>query len=56
MSSPTEPRPGIRDWLVGGGLLALSLWLLAVYAEGQLHHTVHFLFDLLVYRDRILPF
>lgn len=53
MSSPTERRRAIRSWLAGGVLLATSLYLLAVYAEGQLRHTVRFLFEILVYRDRI---
>lgn len=56
MSSPSERPPGIRSWLAGGLLLAASLYLLSVYAEGQLGHTVRFLFEVLVYRDRIFPF
>ncbi len=48
--------PRLTDWLVGGGLLAAALGLLSIYAEGQLTHTVRFLFELVVYRDRILPF
>ncbi|MFB3041825.1 MAG: hypothetical protein ACE1ZS_08560 [Candidatus Poribacteria bacterium] len=33
----------IRDWLVGGGLLALSLYLCSLYAKGQWEHTIRFL-------------
>lgn len=36
--------PGkIKDWLIGGALLALSLYLFSVYARGQLGYTIRFL-------------
>ncbi len=37
----------IEDWLLAGLLLAVSLYLLAVYAEGQWWHTTRFLRQLL---------
>jgi len=33
----------IRDWLIGLGLLALSLYLVLIYAKGQWEHTIRFL-------------
>lgn len=53
MSSRTDGRRGRWRWLAGGVLLVSSLYLLSVYAEGQLEHTVRFLFEILVYADRI---
>lgn len=56
MSFQSE-RPGtFKDWLSGSALLASGLYLLAIYAEGQLGHTVRFLFELLVNLDRILGY
>jgi len=31
-----------KIWLLEGALLALSLWLFSVYAQGQWDHTVKF--------------
>ncbi len=57
MSSTNDRRPAwLADWISGSLLLTAGLALLWVYAEGQLNHTVRFLFELIVYCDRILGF
>lgn len=38
-------RGRTKQWLIGGGLLAMSLLLLAVYANGQWEHTTRFLIE-----------
>jgi len=32
----------MKEWLIGGALLAVSLYLLLVYARGQLGYTIRF--------------
>lgn len=56
MSFETRRWRWISDRWPGVVFLAVCLYLMSVYAEGQLRHTVRFLVEALVHIDRILGF